>query len=50
MDPVSAIGFAASIVGLLALTKPLIKQMGPTSHNKEELNKMIRALISLKRP
>jgi hypothetical protein len=49
MDPISAISFAASIASLLAIAKSLVKQLGPSSHGKQELNKMIRVLIALKR-
>jgi len=49
MDPISAVSFAASIVGLLALTKPLIKQLGPSSHSKQELSRMVGVLIALRR-
>jgi hypothetical protein len=49
MDPVSAIGLVASIITLLDLAKPLARQLGPSSHNKQELSRMIRVLIASKR-
>jgi hypothetical protein len=49
MDPASAIGLVASIITLLDLAKPLARRLGPSSHNKQELSRMIQALIASKR-
>lgn len=49
MDPASAIGLVASIITLLDLAKPLVRRLGPSSHNKKELSRMIQVLIASKR-
>jgi hypothetical protein len=49
MDPVSAIGLVASIITLLELAEPLARRLGPSSHNKQELSRMIQVLIASKR-
>ena len=37
MDPVTAVGFAASIITCLQLTGALLKRIGPSDHNKKDL-------------
>lgn len=49
LDPVSAIGLAGSIAGLIEFVKPLIKQIGPSKHDKAELTQLVATLVSLQR-
>ena len=37
MDPISAVGLAASIIACLQLTGTLLKRVGPSDHNKKDL-------------
>ena len=37
MDPITAVGLAASIIACIQLTETLLKRVGPSDHNKKDL-------------
>ena len=40
MDPVTAVGLAASIIACIQLTGTLLKRVGPSDHNKSDLTRI----------
>jgi hypothetical protein len=41
MDPVTILGVTASIIACIQLTKTLLNRVGPSSHSKDDLNRIL---------
>jgi hypothetical protein len=41
MDPITILGVTASIVACIQLTERLLQQVGPSKHDKRELNRIL---------
>jgi hypothetical protein len=48
MDPFSALGVTASVIACIQLSGALLARLGPSSHSREELNKVLKTLCGFK--
>ncbi len=46
MDPVSALGVAASVIACIQLTQSLLRRLGPSDHHAMDLHRMLRSMTS----
>ena len=44
MDPFSVLGVTASIIACIQLTGELLKRLGPSEHNKADLNRILQVV------
>lgn len=47
LEVVAGIGLAAAIAGLIQFVEPMVKNLGPTQHGKDDLNGLILTLKTL---
>lgn len=41
MEPLSAMGLVASIIAIIQITQTVLKKVGPSAHNKRDLNRLL---------
>ena len=49
MDPFSVLGVAASIISCIQLTEKLLNRVGPSSHSKGDLNRILNTINGFRR-
>ena len=48
IDPISALGLAASIIAVIQLSKSVLKNVGPSAYNKADLNRLLGLVSGFK--
>ncbi len=48
MDPVSALGLTASIIAVIQITTKLLKNVSPSEHSRQDLNRLLGTISGLK--